>query len=284
VALLILDGMALSDWMVVGPVWRARHPAWRFEECLLLAQIPTITSVSRQALVSGRRPADFAATLGTNRIESRQWAAFWARAGLSAEACPHAHLALERDELPLEVDSAHTRALCLIENRIDDMVHDATLGTTSFQASLRVWLEDYGRRSSCRGLETLIADLLARGFTIYLTSDHGHVEAHGFGQPSEGLTVDTRGKRARIYSDRYAALDVQQGFPKTIRWSQDGLLPDDVWVLMPQRRSAFATANETVVTHGGPTLDEMIVPLVTITEASKVCQTLKVLPRERGDG
>lgn len=263
VALLILDGMALADWTIIGPVWRARHPHWRFEERLLLAQIPTITAVSRQALVSGLRPADFAATLGTNRVEPRQWAALWAREGLSEEACPHVHLALERDEPPPEVDSARTRALCLIENKIDDMVHDATLGTTSFQASLHVWLEGHSRK-----VETVVAGLLARDFTVYLTSDHGHVEARGFGRPSEGLTVDTRGKRARMYSDPHAADNVQRGFPETIRWSQDGLLPDGddaVWVLMPQGRSDFTAFNETVVTHGGPTLDEMVVPLVTIT-------------------
>jgi hypothetical protein len=139
------------------------------------------------------------------------------------------------------------------------MIHDATLGAPDFYASLRVWLEEYGRR-----VERVIAGLLARDFTVYLTSDHGHVEARGFGRPSEGLTVDTRGKRARIYSDRRAATDVQEGFPQTILWSQDGLLPDDVWVLMPEERNAFDTFNEIVVTHGGPTLDEVVVPLVTI--------------------
>jgi len=169
-------------------------------------------------------------------------------------------LALERDEQPPEVDSARTRALCLVVNKIDDLVHDATLGTTDFQASLHVWLEEYGRR-----VEEVIAGLLARGFTVYLTSDHGHVEARGFGQPSEGLTVGTRGRRARIYSDRHAAANVQQSFPQTLLWSDDGLLPDDLWVLMPEGRYAFATFNETIVTHGGPTLDEVVVPLVTIS-------------------
>lgn len=140
------------------------------------------------------------------------------------------------------------------------MVHDATLGATDFQASLCVWLEEYGKR-----VEEVIAGLLARDFAVYLASDHGHVEARGFGQPSEGLTVDTRGKRARIYSDYRAAVNVQQGLSETILWNQDGLLPDNVWVLMPQERSAFATFNKTVVTHGGLTLDEMVVPLVTIT-------------------
>ena len=260
VALLILDCMALADWTLIGPVWRARHPDWRFEEHLLLAQVPTITAVSRQALVSGLRPADFAATLGTNRAEPGQWAAFWAGEGLLADACPHTRLDLDRDALPPEVDSARTRALCLTDSKIDSMVHDANLGATGFQASLCVWQEEYGRR-----VEEVIAGLLARGFVVYLTSDHGHVEARGFGQPSEGLTVDTRGKRARIYSDYRAAVNVRQGFPETILWGQDGLLPDDVWVLMPQERNAFAIFNETVVTHGGLTLDEMVVPLVTIT-------------------
>ena len=257
-ALVILDGMALADWTLIGPAWRARHPDWHFEEHLLLAQVPTITTISRQALVSGLRPADLTA-LDTNRAEPGQWAAFWAGEGLPAEACPHAHLALDRDDPPPGVDSARTRALCLIDNKIDDMIHDATLGAPDFQASLRVWLEEYGKR-----IEKVIAGLLARGITVYLTSDHGHVEARGFGRPSEGLTVDTRGKRARIYSDRRAATNVQEGFSQTILWSQDGLLPDDVWVLMPEGRNAFDTFNDIVVTHGGPTLDEMVVPLVTI--------------------
>ncbi len=271
IALLVLDGLALADWTMIGPVWRARHPNWRFREHLLLAQVPTITAVSRQALVSGLRPADLAATLDTTRAESKHWAAFWAREGLPADACPHVHLALERDEPPPEVDSARVRALCLIVNKIDDMVHDATLGTTDFQASLHVWLEGYSRK-----VEAVIAGLLARGFTVYLASDHGHVEARGFGQPSEGLTVDTRGRRARIYSDRHAVANVQQGFSRTLMWSEDGLLPDDVRVLMPRGRYAFAAFNEIVVTHGGPTLDEVVVPLVTITQTSEVCQTLEV--------
>lgn len=263
VALLILDGMALADWTLIGPAWRARHPNWRIAKHLLLAQIPTLTAVSRQALVSGLRPADFSATLDTTRTEPKHWAAFWAREGLPADVCSYAHLALDRSEPPPESDSARTRALCLIENKIDDLVHDATLGAKDFYASLRVWLEGYGRQ-----VEKVIESLLARGFTVYLTSDHGHVEARGFGRPSEGLAVDTRGRRARIYSDQRAADSIQRSFSETILWSHDGLLPNGenaVWVLMPQGRSAFDTFNETTVTHGGPTLDETVVPLLTIT-------------------
>ena len=261
IALLILDGMALSDWTLIGPVWRARHPDWRFQEHLLLAQIPTITFISRQALVSGQRPADFAATLYHTRAEPKHWAAFWrTHEDLPTVACPYAHLALDRDQPPPPaVSSVRTRALCLIDHSIDGMMHGASQGAAGLQASLRLWLDRGAKR-----LEEMMAALLRDGFTIYLSSDHGHTQARGMGQPSEGLTVQTRGKRARVYTDQHAAANVAERFPKTLSWSQDGLLPDDVCALMPQGRGAFAALNETVVTHGGSTLDEVVVPLVTI--------------------
>lgn len=261
IALLILDGMSLEDWAIIGPTWRARHPGWRFQEQLLLAQIPTITEVSRHALVGGLRPADLP-TPPTSRNESRLWSTFWGRQGLPAEACACVHLALDRAEPPADLESIRLQAICLTDTKIDDMVHNTSLGAADFQASLRLWLDGYGKK-----LEEMIASLLARGFGVYIASDHGHVEAQGMGQPSEGLTVQTRGKRARIYNDRQAAATVQDAFAQTILWSGDGLLPEDAWVLMPQGRRAFALVDEIVVTHGGPTLDEVVVPLVSITLA-----------------
>lgn len=261
VALCILDGLALPDWYLIGPTWRARHPNWRFDEQLLLAQIPTQTAVSRQALVSGLRPADFAATLYHNQAEPQHWTTFWARQEVPADACAYVHLALPRQEPPA-LDSPRLHALCLVYSRIDEMAHDATPGTSGVQASLQLWLQHESPQ-----MESLLAQLLGHGFTIYVTSDHGHVEARGFGHPSEGLLVQTRGQRARMYADGLVARAVQQAFSPTALWAEDGLLPDGVWALIPTDRHAFATFNEIVVTHGGATLDEMVVPLVTITES-----------------
>ena len=259
VALLVLDGMALADWLQIRSSWRERHPDWAFVESLVLAQVPTITSISRQALISGLRPAEFADTLDTNRQESQQWAAFWAGENLPAEACPCGHLALDQRDVPSELASARVQALCLIDRKVDSLVHDATLGNKDFYASLRIWLDGYGKH-----IEGIISQLLERGFAVYLASDHGHTQARGFGRPSEGLMVDTRGRRARIYGNLQAAVNARQGYD-TVLWRQDGLLPDDIAVLVPSGRAAFEAFNKTVVTHGGLTIDEVIVPLVTIT-------------------
>lgn len=258
-ALLVLDGMSLADWLLIRSRWQARQRNWQIQEQLVLAQIPTVTAVSRQALVSGLRPADFGDSLSHNRQEAKLWRQFWVQRGVAEKGVGYGRLKLGQHDLPTELSSSRIQVLCLINNSIDDMLHGASLGAADVQASLRLWLDEQSPQ-----LETVINNLLQRGFQVTITSDHGHVEAQGMGQPQEGLAVETRSKRARIYRDENAALAVQQDYPDTILWRGQGLLPDDAWVLMGNGRLAFAPKNEVVVTHGGLTLDEMVVSLIQI--------------------
>ena len=267
VALLVLDGMSLAAWSIIARDWRKRNPTWQMAEMLVLAQIPSLTAVSRQALVSGERPYNFAHTLTHNRQEKQQWVTSWTRENIPATACAYAHLQLREEQpLPDALSSTRIQALCLINNSIDSMVHGASQGLTSVHAALHTWLNgEEGKR-----LEQVLAALLAQEYTVYLTSDHGHTEASGMGQPSEGVTVQTRSKRARIYTDPNAALAVQADFPQTTLWTSQRVLPEETWVLLAGvgengRRLAFAPQGERVVTHGGLTLDEMVVPLVRLT-------------------
>lgn len=261
VALLVMDGMALADWLLIGPAWEARHPAWRFEEQLLLAQVPTITAVSRQSLVSGRRPADFAATLHNNRSEAREWVAFWRSQDVPETGCGYDLLKSEGTDSSIP-DSPAVRALCLVYPGIDDLLHGSTLGNAGILSSLRVWLD-----RQAHGIEAVIEELLRQEFSVHVTSDHGHVEARGIGQPSEGVLVQTRSKRARLYDNRKRAESAQQAFPDAILWGEDGLLPEGIWALMPAERGAFAPYGETIVSHGGTTIEEVVVPFVTITRS-----------------
>jgi hypothetical protein len=263
VALLILDGLALADWAAIGPAWRGRHPDWRMTERLVLAQIPAITAISRQALVSGLRPAEFSDTLAHNRAEARRWAGFWAGEDVPADACPFLRLSATQAGPPDILSDPRLIAPCLVDDTLDELAHSTTQGAAGFHAALRLWLD--AERGS-RRLEAILSELLGRGFTVYLASDHAHVEAVGIGQPSEGLVVETRGARARVYADRRAAARVQDAFAATQLWGGDGLLPEGVWALIPTGRTAFAQAGQVVVTHGGLTLDELIVPFVEIAD------------------
>lgn len=270
VALIVLDGMSLADWLRIRAAWAARHPDWTLAEDGVLAEAPSITAISRLALVAGRRPNTFNAGDLQNRHEPRLWRDFWTARGLPPEAVVYAHLA-DGAEYPHEIGSHRTQAICLVSTAVDDMVHGATLGAAEVQASLDVWLAGIetglgknGARHGSPWLEDLIERLLEEGYIVNITSDHGHVEAVGMGVPSEGVIAATRGKRARLYSSAGLAHSRQAATPDTLLLEDGWLPPAGVYPLVAADRKAFVPSGERVVTHGGLTIEEMIVPLVTI--------------------
>ena len=250
------------DWLLIRNAWQSRHPDWHMDERTLLAQIPTITSISRQALVSGLRPADFANSLQTNSEEARQWGTFWMRSGLPAEACAYLSVDFRRDPVPAELTDPRLRLLCLVERTVDEIVHGNVLGNADLIATLRVWQDE--KKDPLR-LEGVLTGLLERGFHVYIASDHGHTEAVGFGQPNEGILAQTRGRRVRIYTDRNIARQAQDTFQPSVLWENDDLLPDNLYALLPGERKAFIANNQPVLTHGGISIDEVIVPFIEIT-------------------
>ena len=267
--LLVMDCLSLADWQVISPVWAKRHADWKIKTETLLAQIPTITSISRYALISGLRLADFAGGIDPSIPEARVWELFWSREGFNENMCKLLPLYYDRqiDQQP-ELQDPRVNFWCLIDDTLDKLAHNATLGAADQQSSLRLWLDPAHEQNSI-SLENLLDWYLSHDYSVFIASDHGHVEATGYGQPSEGLLAQTRGKRARIYSDRLAALRVQDAFPDTVLWDNDGLLPEQLSALMPAKREAFAPAGEVVVTHGGISIDEVIVPFIQISKESK---------------
>ena len=97
-----------------------------------------------------------------------------------------------------------------------------------------------------------------------MTADHGNVMATGVGNPKEGILVDTRGKRARVYDRPEFRDEVASKFPDSIRWTNYGL-PPARYVLLSGNLKAFTDDGEEIVAHGGIALEEVLVPFVALT-------------------
>lgn len=262
VALLVMDGMSLADWLLIKDAWQPRHIEWQFKEGLVLAQIPSITAISRHALVSGLRPADFYIP-NIAKSEVKAWNAFWLREGLPENAIDYLALNFEKSDPTPEITNPRLQALCLIERQLDEIMHGSTLGEADHQQSIQLWLSGNQSRNSEK-LESVIQTLLEQNFTVFISSDHGHCEAVGMGRPAEGLMAESRGQRARLYTDLRSARHVQSMFGNTILWKEDGLLPQHLIALLPADRKAFTEHGEIIVTHGGITMDEIVIPLIEI--------------------
>lgn len=259
VALLVLDGMALDQWTIVRAALSLQRPDLQLGEAAAFAWIPTITSVSRQALFSGKMPQSFYATIESTNNDKAGWTQWWGENGLGKDAVHymrHIRGAADLTTLRQDLDGSRHRAVGLVADGIDMITHGATLGMAGMHAQVRHW-------ANTGFLAELLDVLLDCDYTVYLTADHGNVEATGAGRPSEGALADTKGERVRVYPDEALRSIVGAKFPHTIPWPAIGL-PSTYVPLLAGDRTAFVFAGESIVAHGGCALEEVIVPFVTI--------------------
>ena len=258
VALLVVDGLALDQWIVVRRELAMQRPDYRFHEGAVFAWMPTLTSVSRQAAFAGRAPLYFPDSIHSTDKEPALWRRFWADEGIA-----HAQVLYARslgsgipDDVAESIASPAVRVAGLVVDTVDKIMHGMPLGTAGMHELVRLW-------AGKTHLATLLDLLLASGFRVYLTSDHGNIEATGCGRPSEGAVADVRGERVRVYRDASLRRSVRDKFPAARDWAPVGL-PEDYLPLLAPDRSAFVQAGQRIVGHGGACIEELIVPLVRI--------------------
>ena len=258
-ALIVMDGLAFDQWITIRDVLQQQQPTLVAREAAAFAWVPTLTSVSRQAIFAGQIPLFFPGSIMTTDREPSLWSAFWEKQGLPPNAIGYAR-ALRRDSDLATVDQLISqpsmRVIGLVVDRVDQIMHGMFEGPRGMHQQVRLWTEQ-------GFLSNLMHRLGQSGYRVYLTADHGNVQAHGIGNPGEQALADVRGVRARIYSAESLRSDVQGRFPTTIAWPSDGL-PEGFLPLLASGRTAFIANGEEAVSHGSISLEEVIVPFVEI--------------------
>lgn len=260
IALVVLDGLAFNQWLLAKDELTQTSKEWAFRETGAFAWVPTVTSVSRQSIFAGRPPLSFPETWNTTRHERAHWKRFWSDAGLSDAASNYFLLEdFETDdpEMDVWVSDHRSRVAGIILKKVDNIMHGAELGMAGMQQQVALWVQ--------RGdLARLLIKLARAGFTTFLTADHGNIMARGIGKPKQGALIDSYGRRALQFEHPAFLQQAQEQFPAAIPWRSDAL-PDDMHILLADDYNAFDSITAQVVTHGGITLEEVIVPFVRVT-------------------
>ena len=259
VALIVVDGLSLDQWLTIRGALRQQDDAYRMDESACFAWVPTLTSVSRQTAFSGKIPSGFPSTINTTNSEEKLWRQFWEEHGLKRR-----QIAYKRglgdgnavDMLDEVLHPEHTKALGLVVDKVDKIMHGMQLGSSGMYNQIKQWAET-------GFMTTLLQHLLDRGFQIWLTSDHGNIECRGIGRPNEGSIAETKGERVRIYPSDTLRSTVAQSYPNSLAWDPVGL-PENYHPLLLSNREAFTPEGTTLVGHGGLSIQEVIVPLVKI--------------------
>lgn len=258
VALLVFDGLAMDQWIQIRERLAARLPGFSADEGGCFAWLPTLTSVSRQALFSGLKPREFSNSIETTSQEPSLWARFWQENGLRKSDVFY-QKSLKRTEQLAELADAisrpNTKVAGIVVDMIDEIVHGAMLGKRGIAGQINAWC-DTGF------VEKLFLLLAEHGYQIYLTADHGNVDAEGIGRLSQGVVSELRGERVRTYRSETLAASVPPEI-EAFRFDIPGL-PPDFLPLYARTRGAFVPLGDQVVAHGGISVEELIVPFIKI--------------------
>jgi hypothetical protein len=250
VLLVILDGLGFAQWDRI--VERASLRVVRGGA--VMAMVPTLTTVSRQAIAAGATPSSFAESLTVTNKEPQRWASAW-----EGNAASPAWLRIdgrdigELDGVPFE----HSDVIGLVVSATDELMHGAELlGDLGLHASLDAWIDT-------NVLDTLVARAAEHGFHIWITADHGNLECIPSGSTSEGLFVESAGTRVRRYANHILR---DQAMIEGDTWDDIPGLPaaESERLLFANGRTGWTKAR---VSHGGLSIDEIIVPFVQVEPA-----------------
>ena len=246
-ALLVLDGMSYWQWNILGK--SLSDSGLSYSSNATLAFIPTITAWSRQAIFKGDKPN----LNEDNSKEGKLFEAFWINHGIPPYQITYRKIGFKE---PLDVKgiSDDIAILGLIVNDLDDLLHGTVMGDEQLKSSTHQWIEK-------SGIVKTISDLCANGFQLFLTSDHGNIEAKGLKNLSmkDKIGALSRGKRHLQFANE----TLLQSF---LDQNPDLVLGRKNLSVYLKHQEAFTTGNSQVITHGGSHFWEVIVPFISINE------------------
>ena len=263
-ALVVVDGLSLDQWVTIKQVLHQQNPNIIIRESATFAWIPTLTSLSRQAVFSGKSPIYYPMSIDTTNKEINLWRQFWEDIGLSRQQISYQRNLRDgnvNEVLDETLSLDRTKVIGLVVDKVDKIMHGMQLGADGMHNQIKQW---------CKGgfLSSLIGYLLDNDYQVWLTSDHGNIECQGKGRPSEGVIAETRGERVRVYPTTELRDSVVKTLTFGIKWNPIGL-PPNYFPLVAEGSDAFVKEGENIVAHGGISMEEVIVPLVIFEKRSR---------------
>jgi len=259
VALLVIDGLSLEQWVTVRNIIQTQSSDLILRESATFAWIPTLTSVSRQAIFAGKPPIYFPSSINYTNSEEKLWKQFWQGHDVSKLDIAYKRSLGDGDaEAAMDslINPAQTKVVGLVIDKVDKIMHGMQLGAAGMHNQIDQW---------CRGeyLISLLNYLSNHGYEIWITSDHGNIEAIGKGRPTEGVIAESRGERVRIYPTPELRSQISSTFTFAREWQPSGL-PGDYFPLVATGNDAFVNEGDSIVGHGGVAIEEVIVPLIKV--------------------
>jgi hypothetical protein len=246
IALIVVDGMALWQYELL----KNQLPGTKHEE-VIYSWLPSITQLSRQAIFRGDTPQkDYRQG---PMSEEKLWKEYW-----KGKKCHAFEVVYQHERIDFSnIDSVSK--LAIVFKDLDDKMHSST-DYNDLLMLTKNWIE--------RSQIFLIVDqLISKGFTVFLTTDHGNIQAKGWRglQGREKLGTNKSGSRSERhieYSEKWLSDEFMANNPEM----EDSVVMEEQAIYF---KSDLSFSNkESLVTHGGAHILEVLIPFVEIKNES----------------
>jgi hypothetical protein len=261
-ALIVMDGMSFDQWLCIKAELDLK--TYETSEDTLFAWIPTLTSISRQSIFNASVPYYFAQHIGSTVKEPNHWQRYWEDNGVPSQSIHYLRMDGTGDigaELEKQVNLRSGLVIGLVLNVIDDIMHGMNLGSAGMHSQIKHWVKQgyFG---------SLLQLLIDHGYTVWITSDHGNLECEGIGNIQDGSLSETKASRVRIYQSEVLRDQAALKSDGSLVWTPKGL-PNGLYSLFAPYQASYHSIGKKIVSHGGISLEEVMVPLVKIYRKSK---------------
>lgn len=261
-AMVCFDGLALDQWFLLKEYLSARLPNLTFQENRAYAIAPTITPVSRQALFSGRPPVAFAETWDKTNADATRWQTYWVHCEVPEKRVTHLAINLSMPDfntIQAVIDSKNVRLGILI-NLFDDIMH--AIKEFSAQTDKRIFYDTLRSYLENGALDRLFSMLLDGDYRIFITSDHGNLSGVGNGITPPKALIETYARRVAIFDSETLAKDFAAKCSGLVFRTKS--LPAEIYPVYLPGQALFAPTGSVQISHGGLSLEELVVPFVEV--------------------
>ncbi len=243
--IIVMDGMSEFDWKILSKSF----DGIRYDYTHAMAMIPTVTSVSRQCLLSNKYPVQLENPWSQSK-EKKEFTECALNLGYSV-----AQIGYERG-YDADFGPAVSCAAIII-NDVDDMVHGQLQGRTGMYNDISLLMKQ-GK------LIGTVRRMLKTGFDVYISADHGNTPCTGMGKLMKtGVETETKSHRMVVLKDFADKDAILEKYPGLIEYPKY-YLDKQFDYLICGIGCSFDAKGEEVMNHGGITIDEVIVPFIKI--------------------
>ena len=261
-ALIVMDGMSYDQWLCIKTELDLK--TYETSEDTLFAWIPTLTSISRQSIFNASVPYYFAQHIGSTVKEPNHWKRYWEDNGVTSKSIHYLRMDGTGDigaELEKQVNLPSALVIGLVLNLIDDIMHGMNLGSAGMHSQIKHWVKQ-------GYFDSLLQLLIDHGYTVWIISDHGNLECEGIGNIQDGSLSETKASRVRMYQSEVLRDQAALKSDGSLVWTPKGL-PNSLYSLFAPYQASYHSIGKKIVSHGGISLEEVMVPLVKINRKSK---------------